>query len=193
MTYKFASASILVVDDMPPMLSLTKTILATFGFRNIYTARNGEDAFEKFRRHDPDLVITDWVMEPMDGLELIKKIRTDPMSSNPYVPIILMTGYSALPRVETARDKGTTEFVVKPFTAKDLYNRIVQVIEKPRQFVQVEEFFGPDRRRKSDTGYGGQRRRENDGSGSSANRRPQNKLAADILRQLADNAKSTSK
>lgn len=190
MAYKLASASILIVDDMPPMLSLAKTMLSTFGFRSIYTAKDGDEAYESFKRNDPDIVITDWVMEPTDGLELIKMIREDPMSPNPYVPIIVMTGYSAKPRVESARDKGTTEFLVKPFAAKDLYNRIVQVIEKPRQFVQAKEFFGPDRRRRMDGEFSGPLKRESDRAGSNQ-RKPQNRLAADILKQLTESAKSS--
>lgn len=192
MPYTLATASVLIVDDMRPMLSLTKAVLSSFGFRNIYTAVDGDSAFEMFKKNDPDLVITDWVMDGTDGLNLIKLIREDPASPNPYVPIILMTGYSARPRVELARDKGTTEFLVKPFTAKDLYNRIVQVIEKPRQFVQAQSFFGPDRRRRLDGDFSGHKKRESDQGASGQNRRPQNRLAADILKQLTENAKSNS-
>ena len=107
-------------------------------------------------------------MEPFDGIELTKKIRTDPRSPNPYVPIILMTGYSAQIRVMQARDTGVTEFLVKPFTAQDLYTRIEQVIEKPRQFVDTGEFFGPDRRRRVVKDYEGPFRREEEDSDKSS-------------------------
>ena len=70
-------------------------------------------------------------------------MRTDPASPNRYVPIILMTGFSERRRVMQARDAGVTEFLVKPFTARDLYKRLAQVIERPRQFVRSAEFFGP--------------------------------------------------
>ena len=60
------------------------------------------------------------------------------------------------------RDAGVTEFLVKPFNARDLYRRIVQIIERPRQFVRSEDFFGPDRRRKRESNYAGPRRREED-------------------------------
>jgi DNA-binding response OmpR family regulator len=62
--------------------------------------------------------------------------------------IVMMTGYSHKIRVEEARDVGVTEFLVKPFRARDLYARIEQLIEKPRRFVEAEAFFGPDRRRR---------------------------------------------
>ena len=101
-------------------------------------------------------------MDSMDGLELIEKIRNDEDSPDPFVPIILMTGYSNQVRVETARDSGMTEFLAKPFKARDLYTRIVQIIEKPRQFVKNDYFFGPDRRRRKDEDYAGPVRRNLD-------------------------------
>jgi two-component system chemotaxis response regulator CheY len=61
-----------------------------------------------------------------------------------------------------ARDAGVTEFLVKPFTARDLYRRLYQIIERPRQFVRSEDFFGPDRRRKGAADYQGPLRRDTD-------------------------------
>lgn len=160
MTYKFKSVKILVVDDMKSMLDLTRDILKIFGFEHIYTADNGADAFEIVCDKKPDLIITDWIMDPMDGMELTKLIRTDKRSPDKFAPIILMTGYSSRLRVEEARDSGITEFLVKPFTSIDLYKRVHQIIEKPRKFVEVNEFFGPDRRRRMDANYTGKKRRE---------------------------------
>lgn len=144
------------------MLILTRSILDIFGFKNVITAKDGEEAFQKFCYEKPDLVITDWIMDNMNGLELIERIRTDSASPDKYVPIILMTGYSNKGRVETARDCGMTEFLAKPFKARDLYTRIVQIVEKPRKFVKNENFFGPDRRRRKDEDYAGPVRREDD-------------------------------
>lgn len=148
MAYQFNKATILIVDDMAPMLSLMRSVLSVFGFKDILLASNGEDAYRLFQQHNPDLIITDWVMAPMSGIELTKKIRKDKKSSNPFVPIIMMTGFASQKRVEQARDAGVTEFLVKPFVSRDLYLRIAQIIEKPRRFVAAEDFFGPDRRRR---------------------------------------------
>ncbi|HEY8190181.1 MAG TPA: response regulator [Micavibrio sp.] len=166
MTYQFQNASILVVDDMKPMLHLAVSILKTFGFQHIYQARDADEAFIKFCRFNPDIVLTDWMMGPYDGIELTDKIRNDPKSPNKFVPVILMTGYSARIRVMESRDKGVTEFLVKPFSAKDLYMRIEQLIEKPRKFVDTKQFFGPDRRRKKGDDYVGPRRRTVDAGNS---------------------------
>ena len=162
MAYNLETVKVLVFEDNQPMLDLVRSILETFGIGQVHSARNGEQAFTVFCRENPDMVITDWMMKPVNGLELTEMIRNNPMSPNPYVPIIMMTGFSEHKRVTGARDLGTTEFLVKPFKAQDLYKRVVQVIERPRQFVKCETFFGPDRRRKKSDDYEGPERREND-------------------------------
>ncbi len=162
MPYQFTSINVLLVEDNQPMLDLAKSILQTFGVGTVHTAKNGEDGFRAYCETNADLVIADWMMKPMDGISLTRLIRNDPRSPNPYVPVILMTGFSERRRVIQARDSGVTEFLVKPFNARDLYRRIAQVIERPRQFVRSEDFFGPDRRRKVDPGFQGPYMREGD-------------------------------
>lgn len=192
MPYAFDKAKILIVDDMKPMLSLTKSILSIFGFKQVFTAENGEQGFEAVCRHDPDLILTDWIMEPLDGLEFTRRIRRDPKAPNPYVPVIMMTGFSSKLRVEKARDIGITEFLVKPFAARDLYLRVAQIIERPRQFVEAGEFFGPDRRRKMVTEPSIPKRREADKQKSAESEKPQEKAMQDILKRLRDEAKNIS-
>ena len=162
MAYEFDKMSVLIVEDNQPMLDLTRSMLETFGVTQILLSKNGEDGFKLFCKNNPDLVIADWMMRPMDGISLARRIRNDPISPNQFVPIILMTGFSEKRRVIQARDVGITEFLVKPFTARDLYPRMTQVSEGLRQFVRSEDFFGPDRRRKRTEGYGGPLRRETD-------------------------------
>lgn len=162
MAYKFHNISILVVEDNPPMLEITKSLLVTFGVGHVIGAQNGEIGFKRTCEYNPDIIIADWMMKPVDGISFTRRIRNDPASPNPFVPVILMTGFSERHRVFQARDAGVTEFLVKPFNARDLYKRIVQVIERPRQFIRSESFFGPDRRRKREIQYTGPLRREGD-------------------------------
>ena len=162
MSYRFESIAVLIVEDNQPMLDLAKSLLLTFGVGQVFTARHGEEGFVEFCRFNPDIVIADWMMKPMDGISLTRRIRNDPASPNKYVPVILMTGFSEKRRVVQARDAGVTEFLVKPFNARDLYRRIAQIIERPRQFVRSEDFFGPDRRRKATAAYEGQLKRDTD-------------------------------
>lgn len=162
MPYQMHKISVLVVEDNLPMLEITKSLLLTFGVGHVITAQNGEIGFKRFCELNPDIVIADWMMKPVDGISLTRVIRNDPKSPNPFVPLILMTGFSEKRRVFQARDAGVTEFLVKPFNARDLYKRLVQVIERPRQFVRATDFFGPDRRRRSHGPYDGPMRRESD-------------------------------
>jgi len=163
MGYNFSNINILIVDDNLPLIQLSKAIFETFGVKHIDTALNGEIGFEKFCDGQHDLVLIDWIMKPISGIELTRRIRTDDRSPNKFVPIILMTGYNERRKVLEARDVGVTEFLVKPFTAQDLYKRLVHVIERPRAFVSSEFFFGPDRRRPSTMSeYTGPKRRDND-------------------------------
>lgn len=154
-----------MVEDTVPMRRLVSTALSAMGVKEIHTASNGEEGFQAFCTERPDIVIVDWHMEPVNGVELIEMIRRDETSPNPLVPIIMMTGYSALPRVITARDKGTTEFLVKPFSASDLARRLEHIINKPRDFVDAPDYFGPDRRRRRDENYDGPRKRKEDKAG----------------------------
>ena len=159
MPYQFKNITVLIVESSKPMFDLTKAVLQTFGVNQIYSAFGYDEGFARMCRLNPDLVIIDWLDEPNNGMELTKKIRRSAESPNPFVPIILMTGYSQKRRVIAARDAGITEFLVKPFTANALYQRIEQLIEAPRDFVRADSYFGPDRRRKRDADYSGPERR----------------------------------
>lgn len=159
MSYQFKNITVLIVESTRAMFDLTRSVLQTFGVNQVYSAYNAEEGFETFCRVNPDLIIIDWLEDPKNGLELTRRIRADKKSPNPFVPIILMTGYSQKKRVLQARDSGITEFLVKPFTAKALYQKIEQLIERPRHFVNSGHYFGPDRRRKRDGEYSGPDRR----------------------------------
>lgn len=192
MPYTLDKAKILIVDDMKPMLALTSSVLTILGFKQVFTATGGEEAFEIVCKQDPDMIITDWMMEPMDGLEFSRLVRRSPLTPNPFVPILMMTGFSSRLRVESARDTGITEFLVKPFSSRDLYARVVQIIEKPRQFVEIDSFFGPDRRRRMVRDYSGTRRREDDqpGNANAKSDTEDEKRMNDILIQLREDAKN---
>lgn len=162
MAFKFEKLSVLVVEDTPPMLKLIVSVLDTLGVGTVFASDGEENPYEAFRRRNPDIVISDWQMRGMTGLELTKRIRTDSMSPNRVAPVILVTGYSALERVAEARDAGVTEFLVKPFTASELAKRIAHAINKPRDFVEHPSYFGPDRRRATPADYKGPYRRITD-------------------------------
>lgn len=164
MGFRFEKLSVLVVEDTIPMRKLMVSVLESLGIKQISTADSGEKAFEIFQKENQDIIITDWQMERMDGIALTREVRSNLMSPNRMVPIVLITGYSAWARVAEARDAGVTEFLVKPFTANDIARRIAHVINKPRDFIETQDFFGPDRRRRVDPAYKGPMRRKGDGA-----------------------------
>lgn len=108
------------------------------------------------------MVLIDWAPN-FDGVGLLNKIRTDPESVNPFVPVIMVTTHSEVKRVLEVRDAGMTEYLTKPISAKRLYQRISAIVETERPFVRISEFFGPDRRRKSTEPDGDERRGKSSG------------------------------
>ena len=157
--FSLEALSILVVDDNKHMHMVIKAILNSMRIKNIRFSDNAADAFIEMRQWHPDIVITDWAMEPLDGLDFVRLIRKGADSPNPYVPIILLTGHTEMHRVLEARDSGVNEILAKPISIKSLYSRLVSIIESPRPYVKTKTYFGPCRRRCDDPNYKGPERR----------------------------------
>lgn len=151
--------SVLVVDDNHHMITIVKTLLRGFGIKKLEEARDAADAFEKFNTMPFDLIIVDFLMAPLDGLDFTRLVRTAKDSANPFVPIIMLTAYSELKRVREARDMGVNEFLCKPVTARELYRKLVSIVGHARPFVRTRSYFGPDRRRRYDIEFAGDDRR----------------------------------
>jgi two-component system chemotaxis response regulator CheY len=147
---RLANVRVLVADRDYRTASLLHRILTSFGFRHLDLTTNGESALALLRSRPFDLIITEWNMEPVDGLELVKAIRAakDDERIRRDIPIVMLTARSEIDKVQAARDAGITEFVVKPFTAKTISHRLIQVIDAPRAFVEAGTYVGPCRRRR---------------------------------------------
>lgn len=147
--YNLKNLKCLIVDDNANMRSLLRTILTSLGMRskNIIEAYCVKNAMAALGNGDIDLVITDWKMEPVSGIEFVRQLRNEETSPNPFIPIILLTGYTEKEHVLAARDAGVNEFLAKPISPKELYSRILSIIENPRPFIRTPTYFGPDRRR----------------------------------------------
>jgi len=159
MRLDLSNLSILLVDDSVFMRRIIKTYLTSFHVRHIMEADDGIQAIERLQSNRPDMVITDWLMPHINGLELTRHIRSEEKSPDPYMPVIMLSSYSERWRVIQARDSGVTEFLCKPISAKSLYLRIAVSIVKPRPFVRTKSFFGPDRRRFIDPTFDGAEKR----------------------------------
>jgi len=156
--YRFERLKILVVDDNVHMRKLVVTILQAFGVIHIHEASSGEAAWDSFRENNPDIIILDWVMEGMSGIDFMRMVRANPTSPNPFVPTIMLTGHTSLEHVQQARDCGINEFIAKPVSVKTMMTRLGAVIEHPRPFVRTSVYFGPCRRRRQDEHRGPERR-----------------------------------
>jgi len=163
LAYDISGLSVLIVEDNKHMQFLLKEILRAFNVRRVRTASDGADALKEIRVFAADMIITDWAMEPLDGIDLTRLLRTGSDSKNPYVPIIMLTGHTSHARVVEARDSGIHEFLAKPISAQMLYQRIVSVIENARPFVKHRSYTGPCRRRAKGADFGGKERRGGQG------------------------------
>lgn len=153
------SLSVLVVDDNMNMRKILGAILKSFGIRDIQEADDGLQALRTLNGREVDIVFTDLMMQPVDGLAFIKWIRTSTASPCPYVPIIMITGHATKRSLDEARMAGVTEFLAKPLNARGVMHRLNEVISNPRPFVRVGDYFGPCRRRRIDHEFSGQERR----------------------------------
>lgn len=142
-----AQIGVLIADDDRRIALVVRKLLKSLGFSAIHVARDGKQALKLLESERIDMIITDWQMSPMDGISLVKHLRTARNSPNRFLPIIMLTGNAERSHVETARDVGITEFVTKPFSAKTLCDRIMLLIDHPRSFIMSGQFTGPDRRR----------------------------------------------
>jgi CheY-like chemotaxis protein len=158
MNYKFHRLKVLVVDDNQHMRTLVSAVLQAFGVSTVHEARNGEEAWNILLKNPCDIIFVDWLMTGMTGLDFTGKVRTAPDSTNPFVPIIMLTGHTSLERVNAARDAGVNEFLAKPVSSKTILGRLVSVIEHPRPFVRTRGYFGPCRRRREIAYHGPERR-----------------------------------
>ena len=159
--YDFSRLSVMIVDDNRMMRALLQSLLESFGVGSVIRAGNGEDGLHILANEPVDIVITDWLMSPLDGLDFVRAVRTGKTSPNRLVPILMMTGLSEMWRVAAARDMGVNGFIVKPLTGEALLSRIIHIIEHPRFFIRTRTYLGPDRRRAAKSDYGGPERRGN--------------------------------
>ncbi len=159
MRVDFTKLRFLIVDDSIYMRRVMKALLHGFGAREVHEADDGASGLEMFMSQTPDVIILDWEMPLLDGLEVTRMIRNPTSSVNPFAPIIMVTGHSEKRRVTIARDAGINEFLVKPISPKALHDRIMTVVASPRPYIRTKTYFGPDRRRGVSNNYSGAERR----------------------------------
>ena len=118
--------NILIVDDYKTMLRIIRNLLKQLGFNNIDEASDGSEALQKAKKNSYGLIISDWNMEPMTGLQLLKEIRADNGLSK--TPFIMITAESKTENVVAAKQAGVNNYIVKPFNAETLKSKMTSVL-----------------------------------------------------------------
>ncbi|MBT3700710.1 MAG: response regulator [Alphaproteobacteria bacterium] len=117
---------ILIVDDYKTMLRIVRNLLKQLGFNNVEEATDGSMALQMCRTQDYGLVISDWNMEPMTGLQFLKELRADDKLKG--TPFIMVTAESKTENVIAAKQAGVNNYIVKPFNAETLKKKMIAVI-----------------------------------------------------------------
>lgn len=152
---------ILIVDYNTQMRTIIGSVLTAVGCRRLHFAPDGRHGVDTLRRRSIDVIYVDYEMPVMNGLAFLEAVRglEGPAS---FTPVIMLTGHSDLKRLTAARDLGVNEFLSKPVTAESILKRLEAVILRPRPFVRLDGYFGPDRRRGARPGFRGPWRRTTD-------------------------------
>ena len=120
------SMQILIVDDYKTMLRIIRNLLKQLEFDNVEEATDGQEALAKLRAGSFGLVISDWNMQPMTGLDLLKEVRADARLKE--IPFIMITAESKTENVVAAKQAGVSNYIVKPFNAETLREKIEKVL-----------------------------------------------------------------
>ena len=118
--------SILIVDDYKTMLRIIRNLLSQLNFPNVQEATDGASALDKLRDGSFGLVISDWNMEPMTGLQLLREVRAD--AKLKVLPFVMITAESKTENVVAAKEAGVSNYIVKPFNAETLKSKLVSVL-----------------------------------------------------------------
>ncbi|MEX0694994.1 MAG: response regulator [Rhodospirillales bacterium] len=156
--YDLSKMNILVLEKHLLVRKLLTDVFLEFGVATVFSTPEPKEAYKYFCDNAPDIILCDWTPD-LDGMAFVRQIRQAMDTPNPYAPIVVVTANTELRHVCFARDNGMTEFLAKPISAKTIYSRLCSVIENPRPFVRVGDFFGPDRRRRAAHGMGSADRR----------------------------------
>ena len=148
-TLNFRELKILVIDDSRDMQLIIKSILHELGVKYVRVVSDAALGFQELQGFPADLILVDWHMEPLDGLDFVRLVRNAKDSCNPYVPIIMLTGFTEHRRITEARDAGVNEYLAKPVSVQSVASRIVSTINNPRPFIRTKKYFGPCRRRQN--------------------------------------------
>jgi len=158
-SYNFSRFTMMVADSSSASRKLMVQILKNFGVGTVDECGDGFEAVKLLDAHAYDVLFIELRLPGQSGLEVTKGLRGAQGGMHPFLPVILATAETQRRNVIAARDAGVTEVLAKPISPKTVYARLISVIEKPRPFVKVKGFLGPDRRRRLSEMWDGPDRR----------------------------------
>lgn len=147
-SHRLSEIFVLIADSDYQMGQVLADALKHMGIGQVQHVRNGKDAMQTLQKQHVDLLITEWQMWPVDGIALVSHLRSINDSRSRMLPVIMLTGRAEKIDVESARDAGITEFIVKPYTTQQIFQRIKAIVDTPRATVVAPKYIGPDRRRR---------------------------------------------
>jgi two-component system chemotaxis response regulator CheY len=139
--------NILIVDNNAYMRRLTRTMLTNLGAKSVVEAGDGLAALEHIRTCDPDVMLLDFDMPVLDGMEVIRIVRSPGVFPRSNLPIIMLTNRAYRSSVVEALRAGVHEFLVKPTSPKALHDRLMSIVIKPRPMQKLGNFYVPKPRR----------------------------------------------
>jgi CheY-like chemotaxis protein len=138
---------ILVVDDNQFMRKLTRMMLMNIGAKSVYEAADGLAALDAIRAVNPDVMVLDWDTPVLSGPQLLHIVRSPGVFAKPNLPVVMLTAFANRTRVQAAMQLGVHEFLVKPTSPQALRDRLLSILVKPRQMVQIGKYYVPQPRR----------------------------------------------
>jgi CheY-like chemotaxis protein len=139
--------TILIVDGNSYMRKITRTMLMNLGSKSVIEAADGISALETIRTCDPDIMLLDWDMPVLNGMEVMRIVRSPGVFPRPNLPIIMLTSHARRSTVMEAMHAGAHEFLVKPTSAKALQDRLTSIVINPRPMVQLGDAYVPQPRK----------------------------------------------
>lgn len=120
--------NVMIVDDYKTMLRVIRNLLSQIGFKNVDEATDGTQALDLVRQKKYGLIISDWNMEPMSGLDFLKNLRAANEDHINTIPFIMITAENKMDNVVAAKQAGVNNYIVKPFSAEILKGKIAAVL-----------------------------------------------------------------
>lgn len=139
--------NILVVDDNIYMRRVTRMMLTNLGAKSVIEASDGLAALEAIRTADPDIMLLDWDMPVLNGIEVLRIVRSPGVFPRPNLPTIMLTNRAERAQVTEAMRAGVHEFLLKPTSPQALRDRLTSIVVNPRPMVKIGKYYVPRPRR----------------------------------------------